>query len=274
MIFGFFPVRATVLFPTYGNAPFAEWALQSVCEQTVENIEIFVVCDGSPPQMVSVFNRFAAKDRRIKVFVFEKSQRTGEVYRDQLIRSKAQGGNVFYCSHDDLWLPDHISKLEKVLRKYCFAHSMHAAVNLAESGCSEKNLFHSVIYADLSDRGYRAKMLSEARAENLFGLTFAAHRRNSYLDLPAGWTTTPPGIWTDLYMWRKFLGHFGDACGTCQNITALNFPAPVRMHLTPEERAGELAFFYKKIQEKDFVLRIRKTAKERRSTGRLENGVR
>lgn len=274
MIFGFNQVRATVLFPTYGNAPFAEWALQSVCSQTVGNIEIFIVCDGSPPEMVSVFNGFAEQDKRIRVFVFEKSERTGEPYRDRLIRSEAKGRNVFYCSHDDLWFPDHIMQLEKKLKKRHFVHSIHAAVNESGAGFDEKNIFKFIIHADLSDSRYRARMLDEARAENLFGLTFAAHRRKSYGDLPTGWTTTPPGIWTDLFMWRKFLAHFGDSCGTCQKITALNFPASIRKHLTADERAEELAFFYEKIQEKDFIGRIRKASEKRRKRGCRGEAVR
>jgi hypothetical protein len=65
-------------------------------------------------------------------------------------------------------------------------------------------------------------------------------------------------------MWRKFLVHFSDSCATCRKITALNFPASLRKHLTAEERAEELAFFYKKIQDRGFIDRIRKDALERR----------
>lgn len=263
MIFCFNPPRATVLLPTYGFAPFSEWALKSVCSQNVKNIEIFIVCDGSPSEMVSVFNDFALKDKRIKVFVFKKSERTGEAYRDLLIKNEAKGKNIYYCSHDDLWLPDHIMKLEKALKKNDFTHSIHATVNGLRSEFNEEKIFDSIIYADLSDIQYRARMLNKTNAENFFGLTYAAHRRKSYYHFPEGWTTTPPGIWTDLFMWRKFLAHFSDSCGTCKEITALNFPAYLRTHLTAKERSEELAFYFKKIQKRTFINQIREIANEK-----------
>ena len=44
--------RATVIIPTFGNAKFARWAIKSVQNQTVKDIEICIICDGSPDNMV------------------------------------------------------------------------------------------------------------------------------------------------------------------------------------------------------------------------------
>ena len=59
------PVRATVIVPTYGDAPYIRWALASAQAQTVREIEICVLCDGSPPQMVEMLQGIAANDYRI-----------------------------------------------------------------------------------------------------------------------------------------------------------------------------------------------------------------
>ena len=64
--------RATVIIPTFGNAKFARWAVKSVQRQTVTDIEICIICDGSPENMVSFFNNMRKEDPRIKVFVFPK----------------------------------------------------------------------------------------------------------------------------------------------------------------------------------------------------------
>ena len=105
-------VRATVIIPTFGEARFSRWAIRSIQEQTVGDIEIFIICDGSPSHMVSFFQAIADKDSRIKIHCFPKSKRTGEPYRDTIIRKEARGKNIFYCSHDDLWFPNHIAELE------------------------------------------------------------------------------------------------------------------------------------------------------------------
>jgi|SRR5271157_1749191 len=105
--------RATVIIPTFGNAKFARWAVKSVQRQTVTDIEICIICDGSPENMVSFLNNMRKEDPRIKVFVFPKSPRTGEPYRDIVIK-QTTGKIICYCSHDDLWLPDHVRTMEKL----------------------------------------------------------------------------------------------------------------------------------------------------------------
>jgi glycosyltransferase involved in cell wall biosynthesis len=112
--------RATVIIPTFGNAKFARWAVKSVQQQTVTDIEICIICDGSPENMVSFFENMGKEDPRIKVFVFPKSPRTGNLIS---IRNQTNHREITYCSHDDLWLPDHVRTMEKALKMplYSFA---------------------------------------------------------------------------------------------------------------------------------------------------------
>ncbi len=49
-------IKSTVIFPTFGSASFSKWALKSVCDQTVIDIEIFIICDGSPKEMINTAN--------------------------------------------------------------------------------------------------------------------------------------------------------------------------------------------------------------------------
>ncbi len=252
-------IKSTVIFPTFGSASFSKWALKSVCDQTVIDIEIFIICDGSPKEMINTFREFETNDKRIKLFEFPKSKRTGEPYRDHIIRNYARGKAVFYCSHDDLWFPNHIEELLMALHKYSFAHSIHASINASSYNNCSDDLFHYILNADLSEKIYRDEMLSDTPLRNYFGLTYAAHTRKSYLKLKEGWTTTPEGIYTDLYMWRKFLRKYGNACGTLKRITALNFPAIFRREFTEQMRYDELAYYYDRIQDQRFLQKIKET---------------
>lgn len=107
-------VRATVIIPTFGNAKFARWAIKSVQNQTVKDIEICIICDGSPEHMVSFFQRYGEMIPGLK-FCFSKITKDREPYRDIVIK-QTTGKIICYCSHDDLWLPDHIKEVEKTLR--------------------------------------------------------------------------------------------------------------------------------------------------------------
>jgi len=244
---------ATVIIPTFGNAKFARWAIRSVQQQSVANIEICIICDGSPPEMVALFKQMEKEDPRLKVFLYPKSPRTGEPYRDIVIKHTT-GNIICYCSHDDLWLPNHIREIEKSLRKGYFTHSIHAVVNLPTAITDEKRLFNPIYWIDLQDPKIIKAMLG---GQNFFGLTYGAHTRRSYNELAEGWVTTPDkNIPTDLYMWCKFLSAYGSRCNTTRKITALCFPRVTRKNWSEQERDDELKLYFEKIQTLAFLDKI------------------
>lgn len=248
-------VRATVIIPTFGNAKFARWAIKSVQQQTVQDIEICIICDGSPEEMISFFKGMEKEDPRVQVFVFPKSPRTGEPYRDIVIK-QTTGTIICYCSHDDLWLPYHIKEMEKSLKKCCFTHSLHTFISLPEAIKNENDLSAGILWINLKDREIIKRMYGE---ENFFGLTFGAHTRKSYNELEEGWVTTPQkDIPTDLYMWRKFLSAYDNRCKTTMRITALNFRQLDRKDWSEQERDDELKHYFEKIQDPAFVRQIDK----------------
>jgi GalNAc5-diNAcBac-PP-undecaprenol beta-1,3-glucosyltransferase len=245
--------RATVIIPTYGNAPFARWAIKSVQQQTVKDIEICIICDGSPEQRVSFFKELAKEDGRIKVYTFPKSPRTGEPYRDIVIK-ETTGKIICYCSHDDLWLPYHIETLEETLKKCRFTHSINAYVNTPENIKDRKNIFKKVRWIDLENKTVVKKMHS---GKGFFGLTCGAHRRDCYYELKEGWATTPrEDIPTDLYMWCKFLDAFGEHCKTTKKITSLNFAMYIRKDWSEQNRSDELKDYFEKLQDPAFLRKI------------------
>jgi len=245
---------ATVIIPTFGNAAFARWAIKSVQNQTVKDIEICIICDGSPSHMVSLFQNMGREDPRIKVFTYPKSLRTGEPYRDIVIK-QTTGKIICYCSHDDLWLPNHVAIMEKTLRKYYFTHSIHAFINLPEA-IKDENSILGGIYAITINPEIIKRMQG---GENFFGLTFGAHTRKSYYKLQEGWVTTPlSDVPTDLYMWRKFLSAFEKYCQTTVKLTALNFRKIDRTDWSEQQRDDELKQYYEKIQAPEFLRQLNK----------------
>lgn len=247
--------RATVIIPTFSDARFAVWAVKSVQRQTVRDIEICIICDGSPPEMVAFFKDMAEEDSRIRVFTYPKSSRTGEPYRDEAIKNTT-GNIVCYCCHDDLWFPNHIETMEKALEVFDFTHTYNATVRNPTTIKNSHNFLANVLFADLSKKKFISRMLNN---NNYFGLSFAAHTRKAYGKLKEGWTTTPDkNIPTDLYMWKKFLQTSEIICGTKKEITALTFPFPLRSKLTEAERYNELKSYFDKINDPAFVRQINK----------------
>lgn len=61
--------KVSVIIPVYNVEPYLEKCLTSVCGQTLQDIEIIVVNDGSPDRSQEIIERFAAMDSRMKYVI-------------------------------------------------------------------------------------------------------------------------------------------------------------------------------------------------------------
>ena len=59
--------KVSVIIPVYNVEPFLARCLDSVVGQTLRDIEIICVDDGSPDRSIDILNRYAAEDARIRV---------------------------------------------------------------------------------------------------------------------------------------------------------------------------------------------------------------
>jgi hypothetical protein len=203
--------------------------------------------------MVSFFQNMQKEDPRIKVFIYPKSPRTGEPYRDSVIK-QTKSKIICYCSHDDLWLPDHVEVMEDALKKYHFAHALPVYMFLPDEITDENTLFGDIHWTNVD-----AEMVKKMQGG--FGLTFAAHTRKCYFKLKEGWVTTPfKDIGTDQYMWIKFLTAFEKHWKATNRLTALNFPQATRKDWSEQQRDEELQRYFKKIQDPLFLKQLEKNA--------------
>ena len=240
---------AAVIIPTYGDAPFLRQAVASVQAQTVSDLEVCIISDGSPPEMISMIDQMAAEDERIEAFHNPKAARTGEIHRCRAI-AETTAPVICYLGHDDLWLPHHAATMVRMLQKADFTHSMHVEMGLAADRFKPL-LFH---YADLELDVYKKAMLNLEKPRNFFGLTFGAHTRKAYEAVHEGWTTTPDGIWTDFYMWHKLLKNPGCRSASHMGVTALHFEKKYWSGLmSSQEYAEELDLYLTKMQSDDFL---------------------
>jgi hypothetical protein len=222
----------TVLVPTYDHGPTLRHSVASALAQELDgDIEVLIVGDGMPPAAAAVARELAERDRRVRVFEFEKGPRNGEVHRDAVLASEAGGEYVLYLSDDDLWLPDHAAKMVAALQAADFAAATAALVY--PDGRIE------IPPHDLSQPGYRALMLDRAQRWNHVPLSAAGHTMKAYRR-SEGWTTSPDDVWSDLHFYRGLLEADWVRAASCGEVTCLVFPSPERRGVSPDERATEL----------------------------------
>ena len=219
---------ATVLIPTHDHSETLGHTVASALGQTVSDLEVLVVGDGVPDATREVVVALSAADPRVRFFDNAKGAGNGELHRHRAL-AKAEGTVVCYLADDDLWLPDHVETIVRVLDGADFG----AATTLRHRPSREPEL----LTHDLATGFFRDLLLA---GTNRTPLSSGAHTMDMYRRLPHGWRPKPPGVPSDLHMWRRFLEEPSCRAVSSALPTVLNFPAPDRRGWPPERRAAEL----------------------------------
>ncbi|NGM70458.1 glycosyltransferase [Natronolimnobius sp. AArcel1] len=102
--------RVSVVIPTYNRAPTLPRALESTLAQTIDDLEILVVDDGSTDDTASVLATYQDVDSRVRPVVHATNQ-GANVARNTGIEH-ARGEYIAFLDSDDEWHPE---KLERQL---------------------------------------------------------------------------------------------------------------------------------------------------------------
>lgn len=101
-------IAASAIIPVYNARPYLAQTLISYCAQTLKNIEIICVDDGSTDGSREICEKFAALDPRIKV-VPQKNQ-GGAIARNRGI-DEARGRWLFFGDADDFCKPEMLEEM-------------------------------------------------------------------------------------------------------------------------------------------------------------------
>jgi len=220
----------TILLPVHRPPALLPYAIASVLAQDRRDFELFVICDGAPPETAAVARDYAATDPRIRVFEHPKGERNGEIYRHQALM-EARGEYVCQIGDDDMWFPNHLDEMAILLAEFDFGNLAHVEV---------LNDGQVVLFAgNLANAGTRSTMRAEAF--NFFGPTVCGYRLQAYRSLPIGWAPGPSDLPSDLFMWRKFLAREELRLGTRIVVTTVKFANQTRQDWSLERRRAEIA---------------------------------
>lgn len=184
----------TILLPIVRPPLYLEASVATIQAQTLQDFELFIVCDGAPASTVEAAMALGRADQRIRVLARSKGERHGELHRHEAL-AMAAGTLVCHIDDDALWFPDHLATMAALLHNADFGHTTHARIH--ENGSI------TFLPGNLNDVSQRGKMASAPY--NWIGLVNAGYRVDAYRKLPEGWSPAPPDVWSDLWMWRKFI---------------------------------------------------------------------
>lgn len=108
-------VKVSVIVPVYNVEKYLAACIESVLEQSYNNLELILVDDGSLDNSGKIADEYAAKDNRIKVIHQENSGVSNA--RNAGINA-AIGDYVCFADSDDYLMPEYIAYLLELALKY------------------------------------------------------------------------------------------------------------------------------------------------------------
>lgn len=100
----------SVIIPTYNNAALLPETLDGVTRQTIKEVEIMVVDDGSTDQTADTVRKYGPS------IIYRYQANEGQAgARNNGVRL-SRGEYIAFCDHDDIWNPGHLESLLE-----CFA---------------------------------------------------------------------------------------------------------------------------------------------------------
>ena len=101
--------KVSVIIPVYNTEKYVRQAVESILLQTLKDIEIIIVNDGSTDGSMTILEELAAQDERIKLFSQENQ---GQSAARNFATEKAKGKYIYFMDSDDF--------LEKDALQLCF----------------------------------------------------------------------------------------------------------------------------------------------------------
>ena len=100
--------KISVVIPVYNVEIFLEDSISSLLNQTLEDIELICVNDGSPDNSLAILNKFAEQDSRVKV-INKENGGCGSARNRAL--DEATGEYIYFFDPDDYALPNALEEL-------------------------------------------------------------------------------------------------------------------------------------------------------------------
>ncbi len=101
-------LKVSVIVPVYNVEKYLSECLDSIVNQTLEDIEIICINDGSPDNSLDILKKYAEKDKRVKI-IDKKNEGVGKARNDGI--KAAVGEFIAFMDSDDYYPSDNVLEI-------------------------------------------------------------------------------------------------------------------------------------------------------------------
>jgi len=151
-------MMVSVIIPTFNRVTFIRDTVDSVLSQTVHDMEVIVIDDGSTDGTGELIRTHYAKEPRVRYIWQENAERS--VARNHGIRV-ATGEFIAFIDSDDLWHPTKLERqmecfmanpqLVMVHTDWCqlYEDGIIVPIGMKDPSCAQGNMFGAMVYHNL-----------------------------------------------------------------------------------------------------------------------------
>ena len=108
----------SIIVTSYNYEQYIEQTLESLVDQTYDNVEIIVVDDNSQDASVEIIKKYTGKFSNVKLLTHPDKQNHGLPQSMLLGIMHANGEYVAFCESDDYWDPEYIMQKIRIINTY------------------------------------------------------------------------------------------------------------------------------------------------------------
>ena len=171
----------SIITPCYNAASFISQAIESVLAQSFGDWEMIIVDDCSSDDSLSIIQKYARIDSRIRYLRTDKPSGSPTLPRNMGIK-EAKGRYIAFLDSDDIWLPNKLSDQLKVFEKseVAIVFSNYEKVSLGGERCGREVIAPCEVDYPLLLKGNCIGCLTAMYDSALTGKIFSNNHKDIY----------------------------------------------------------------------------------------------
>lgn len=180
--------KVSVIVPVYNQEKYLDECIESIINQSYNNLEIILVDDGSTDNSLEICKKYKKQDKRIKLIHKENGGLSSS--RNAGLK-EATGDYIMFCDSDDYFLPDTVKLMEAEITKKDADYVIGNYINCTEEGKFwKKPIFDKKLYTnfkvEITDYTKSFYIMSSSVCNKIFRKSFIDEHDFKFVEgLPA-----------------------------------------------------------------------------------------
>lgn len=162
-------IKISIVIPVFNTEKYLDRCIQSAINQTLKEIEIICIDDGSTDNSLNILNKYKSIDNRVKVF--QNNENKGPSYTRNVGLENAIGEFVGFMDSDDYVDKEYFEKLYSYSLNYdVVVGTFVKSTNLSEHFIKYKNI--KKLHGNIIDSIFRKEFLNKYNIRFKIGLNY------------------------------------------------------------------------------------------------------